>query len=360
MSTRFYKRSARLTIGTLFDIANLDDDGLRIAFNFTRNTLSEPDQGTIQIYNLSKRNRDFLKNAFEELKNGRREIVGNTILPDANRGQALKALEEPFKIKFFAGYAKKPEQIFQGNIVNLISKRSGSNDWVTEIKVGDGLIAYREGYISEGFAPGVTYENFRKVLELTQGLKPSADAETVIKQVAPNAVVTKDVNGGIAVVGRASDALDELAEMYGLQWWHRDGQIYYVPQGAVTRDFSIVVQEGIDVVGAIEVMGFDDVKATVLLNPRLYPGRGMFAVRKPVPFDVTNNKVNPITGLRGEHVGSTNGLRCEVATYIGDTHGQPWYTQFEARAATQAVVAPSLEFTEAQLDEAFFQEFIDG
>lgn len=134
--------------------------------------------------------------------------------------------------------------------------------------------------------------------------------------------------------------------MYGLQWWQRDGQIYYVAQGAVTKDFSIVLQEGVDLIGAPEVMGFDDVKGVALLNPRLFPGRGMFVVKKPRPFDIPNNKINPITGLRGEHVGSTNGLRCEVVNYVGDTHGQAWYTFFEARAATSAISAPSLEFTE--------------
>ena len=355
--SRLYKRAALVTIGTLFKVANLDDDGLRIAFSFLRNTLSEPDQGVIQIYNLAESTRKTLRTMFEGLKESRAQIIGDTVLPDSFRGKTLQLLEEPFKVRCFAGYQKRPAQIFQGNIVDLTNKRSGSNDWVTEIKVGDGLIAYREGYISEGFAPGVTYENFRKVLEVVQGLSTSADAEAVVKQVAPEAVVTQATTGGIAVVGRASDALDELADMYGLQWWHRDGKIYYVPQGAVTKDFSIVVQEGVDLIGAPEINGFDVVKGRTLLNPHLFPGRGMFVVKKPRPFDIPNNKVNPTTGLRGEHVGSSNGLRCEIAKYTGDTHGQAWYTDFECRIATSAVVAPTIEFTDAEFQELALAEF---
>jgi len=352
---RFYKRAAAVKIGEFFTAANLDDNGLRIAFKFTRNTLSEPDQGSIQIYNLAHRTRKQLEIVFQELKDARKELLNNTLLPSLNRGSALKALEDQFKVRCFAGYNKLPEQIFQGNIVDLQNKRASSTDWVTEIRVGDGLTAYREGYISESFAPGVTIENFRKVLEIATSFTSSADSEATIKAIAPNAVVTATANG-IVAVGRAPDVLDEVAAMYGLQWWHRDGQIYYVAQGAVTKDFSIVVQEGVDLISAPEVKAFGDVKGTTLLNARIFPGRGMFVVKKPVPFDIPNNKINPITGLRGEHVGSTNGLRCEVATYIGDLYGQPWYTIFEARAATQAIVAPSLEFTDADFAELQFFE----
>lgn len=346
MGKRLYKRSCRVLIGggSILNVANIEGEGLRIAFNFVRNTMSEPDQGTIQIYNLSETTRKLLDTVFQELKDLRQQVVNDTISPPLAKGAALKALEEGFKVLVFAGYGQAPTIIFQGSIADLQHRRDAKN-WVTEMKVGDSIIAYRESYISESFGPGATIENFRKVLQIAMGLTESPDAAAVVSAVAPQAVVTQAANG-IVAVGKPSDMLDEVAAMYGLQWWHRDGLIYYVPQGAVTLDFSIVLRENVNLILSPQVNSQGDVSGIGLLNPDLYPGRGMFVVKQPKPLDY---KFNPITGLRGEHVGASNGLRCESVNHLGDTHGQAWYSEFDARVATSAVAAPTLEFTDAEL-----------
>jgi len=346
MATRTYKRSVRIMFGPAFFVQHLEGEGLRIQFDVTRDSRSNPDMATVRITNLADSTRKLLQGMFDELSNARKVIINTPLIPDAARAASLFALEESFKFRIFAGYGLNPTQIFQGNLVEFEREtKANGTDYVTTFKAGDGLTAYRDGYISEAFAPGVTMETFRKTVQLAMGLAESPDATAVVSAVAPQAVITQAANGLVAV-GKASKALDKLAEMYGLQWWVRDGLIYYVPQGSVTLDFSILLIEGQDLISVPTPKSNDDVSGKALLNGDLHPGRGMFVVKLPRPTDLI---LNPMTGLRGEHVGSANGLRCEKVHHFGDTHSNPYYTEFEARTATTAIAAPVLEFTEAEV-----------
>ena len=216
LGIRQYKRSIRVVFGPLLAEC-IEGEGLRIAFEVTRTSRSDPDQGTIQIFNLSASTRNAVLSAFDGLQTSRRVILNTPLMPDAARGAALAALEASMMVRVFAGYGKVPAQIFQGNLVGVTREdRSGSTDFVTTLKAGDGLMAYREGYVNQAFGPGVTMETVRQVLQLSMGLAESADAAATVAVVAPQAVVTAAANGFMAA-GKASKALDDLAEMYGLQ-----------------------------------------------------------------------------------------------------------------------------------------------
>lgn len=309
-----------------YSIANLDDNGLRIAFKFRRTNRGEPDRGTVRIWNLNARTRAALADDLEIQRNAREIIQENPALPDDVRATQLKAVSDQYLVSVYAGYRGKPEIIFRGEVLNIKPReRDGSVDFVTTIELGDGLLALRDGYINAAFGGGATIERLLAASIGASGLDFDPASKAIISAVAPNAVVTA-TKEGIYAVGRPADVIDEVAELYGLQWWARDGKIFMVPQGAVTQDSTIVLQQGKDLLDYVAPEGFGDTRGRALLQPKLHPGRGLILL---------DNKGLPISAV---------GFRTTAVEYTGDTHGTDFFVDFEATESTQAIAAPTVEF----------------
>lgn len=340
MGRRQYKRSIAIKFGgasavpinptdAQYSIMNLDDNGVRIAFRFTRNNRGDADRGMLRIWNLSKATRETIANDLDTLKVIREGIQRNKISfpTDDARAAALKEITDKYLVTVFAGYDKKPEAIFRGDMMNVRTKRQGSVDFVTEIELGDTLLALRDGYMNRAFGTGAFMENIVRSAIGASGLDLDAASSAILSAVAPNATITQ-TTGGYYAVGRPADTISEIIDMFGLQWWARDGKIFFVPQGSVTQDSSIVLQDGKDLYAFQQPEGFGVTKGKGSLNARIHPGRGLI---------LKDENGLPI---------SAAGFRTDACVYEGDTHGPAWFTSFEATEATQAIIPPPNEFAE--------------
>lgn len=340
---RQYKRSCAVKFGDAssvpldgenirFNIKNLDDDGIRMKFHFFRSNRGTPDKGKLELWNLNKRTQGEISDDLQSMITLRRGIEQNLIAfaDDAARAAALKVTADNYGVTVYGGYDGKPEVIFRGDMLDVEHKRKGQNV-VTEIQLGDSLLALRDGYINRTFGTGATMDTLLSAAVQASGLEVDDASKVIISSVAPNATITA-TSEGMYAVGRPADTIDEVADLFGLQWWVRDGKVIFVPQGSVTSDFTVLLQEGRGLLDLVSPSGFGDVKGISLLSGKLHPGRGLI-----------------IRDLDGKPISAT-GHRINTTELIGDTHGNPWNVKFTATEVAQSILAPNLEFTDAQFD----------
>lgn len=302
-----------------------NDDGLKFQFQLTRTNRSAPDKGRLRIYGLRKSIADGIL-ADMEANIAFREILLKQSFPDdSTRARRLALHADSYKIKIRAGYRETSDIIFVGQMMDVKpSVRLGRTDVVTEIELGDSIEGFRTGYINQVFGAGASMQNVVDLVAASSGWRTTEDIAAQINIVAPDAVLTF-AGKGFHAVGRPAETLDEIMEMFGLQWFVRDGEIFFAAQGTLLSLPTVVLQEGIDLLSGITTRkGYGDLRGRALLNPRIQPGVGMRILKadgKPL---------------------SKTGYRCNAVTHSGDTHGQPWYSDFQAGEIATAILANDL------------------
>lgn len=330
-----FKRAAKVQFGPLstvqpfeFDapapvpeIQNLDDDGIRISFDLSRTSSGVPDKGKVQLWNLTRKTADSIVQDFEILTAARKTAFrlanGPPRTPDKVLTQQLKKINDGRSLRVFAGYQGKPEQIFLGEYVNVEArKRVSRTDFVTEIELGDTFTSLRDGFLSQPLGLGVTIPQFIQEFSSATGIKTSADAAVRIAAVAPTASITLFQNGAAGGM-RAAEMMDDISDLLDQTWFVRNGELYLLPEGQAIQDFSIVLQQGKDLLDFSSSKGFNDIVATAQMNGRIEPGRGLI-----------------IRDEDGKLVGNQLGFVTKTCRYRGDTHGNTFTTHFTATAAT--------------------------
>ena len=332
---RLYKRSVTVLYGDQsvdsrptvpFTLENDDDTGLRVAFDFRRTNTGEPDQGQLRLWNLPEQVRNGLKADLESQYTLQRDVQTNTRDP-TTRAQRLKSISDDYRISVFAGYGSmQPTLVFRGDMIDVKpAARRGREDTITEITLGDTLLSLRHGYLRRAFGTGSTIQNVMRAAAAAANLGLDPYGESIISAVAPNATITK-VKNGLMARGRVGDTLDELADLFGVQWWVREGTLYFVPQGSTLSDYSIELQQGRDLLDYVEAEAYEDVQARALLNPGIVPGRGMI--------------LRDEDGRRLDRLG----FRVNRTHVRGDTGGAAWWVDFWASPVSSQIIAPSAEF----------------
>lgn len=330
-----YKRAVDIVFGTastvqpfelevpapMPGIGNLDDDGIRVSFELARTSAGVPDRGKVQLWNLARSTADSIVADMEHLTAARTETFkaanGPPRIPDAELTTALTTLNKAFEIRVFAGYQKKPEQIFLGEYVNVVGRRRVSEtDFVTEIELGDTFTSLRDGFLSQPFGLGVTIPQFIQEFSAATGIRTSADAAVKIAAVAPTASITVFQNGAAGGI-RAAEMMDDISDLLDHTWFVRNGELFLLPEGQAIQDFSIILQVGKDLLDFSSSKGFNDIQGTALMNGRIEPGRGLL-----------------ILDELGKPVSSGLGFVARDCRHRGDTHGPTFATEFTASAAT--------------------------
>jgi len=164
-------------------IGNLDDDGIRISFDFERTSNGEPDRGTLQLWNLTRKTAESIRDDMEVLQVSRKAVFavnrGPPRAPTSVIQTALKSVNDGHLLQVSAGYGGKPELVFQGEYLNVDTRKRVSNkDFVTEIELGDTITSLRDGFLDNPLGLGVTIPQFVQEFTNATGIKTSADAAT--------------------------------------------------------------------------------------------------------------------------------------------------------------------------------------
>jgi len=292
-----FNRDLEISIGavkvslTLADpIRNTAQPVLRCSFNVEKNVNRDPNRATLQVFNLNQTNRSALQ-----------------------EGAALAAKSPayswPLIIK--AGYVGSIAQIFSGDIRTVESHKEGVN-WITTLEASDGGFNFASARMAQTFGPGTPVSTLlvAAAAKLGVGLGNSAIAFGQGVWRKGYGIFKK----GVTVSGRVSDILDKYISSTGYQWSIQDGELQVLAPDAALLDVAVILNEKTGLIGSPEKTEDGGIKAKTLLQGTIKPGRRIV-----------------LTSI------STNGsFKAEKVAHIGDTWGNDWYTEFEAKAAMAA------------------------
>lgn len=241
-------------------------DGLRVRFKVEQTSDSQANKARIEIYNLSKTNRQAA------------EKPGNYLV--------LKA-----------GYGQSISRVFEGDIPigGVLTHKQGP-DFITTFDAGDGQKAITEKNISLSFAPGTNIKDVFKTLASSFGL---ADGPQV-------GIKDETFLNGLSLAGKVSNAMDILTAKQGLRWSVQDGVLQIHPVGKSTGKSAILLSAN---TGLIESPKRGDKKIEIksLLQPSIRPG-ALIAIDTAF--------------LKGEFV-------CDKVIHEGDNYDRNFFSNIE-------------------------------
>ena len=185
-------------------------EDLRFSFTIEKSASSTPNQSVVRIWNMREETRRIV------------ETVNNAVI--------LKA-----------GYAQDTgaQTIFVGVVTRSTTMREGP-DWVTELELADGLIAYRDGKASLQFPVG------SNALSVVSGI--SGQFGLPVKPLPDG--VTKTYPHGFSFVGRLRDAMNKACDYAGLEWSIVDHEIQVIKKGGVAKKKAIVLSPDTGMIGS--------------------------------------------------------------------------------------------------------------
>lgn len=256
-------------------------DGFRCTFKVTRTSEKNPNPITVAVYNLG---------------------------PETREGLSRKGARP--KLLLDVGYAEGVARLCIGD-VRATAHTLAKPDWQTEFQAGDGERAIQWAHLSSSFARGTTYGQVvaacAAALGLGQGNLPEHRA-------------TLDAAGnyaaGYVAHGPASAELDRVLASLGWTWSIQDEDLVLAPPSPAGGQIVDDIGPDTGLLGSPSFARPDGkrgarVKFRALLRPALRPG--------------------VVVNLRS--LAHTGAVRVVKVDHAGDTHGDDWTSEIEARPA---------------------------
>ena len=207
MSSLLFDRKIALTFGKPGEESVKVQD-LLIQFDIEKSLESDPNQATVQVYNLNRSSRALLQQ------------------------DGVAALLE-------AGYRDTIDRLFVGQVKHSAIERQGS-DVVAKLEFHDGMQQFQESVISQSFGPGVTEK---------QVLEKLASAMNVGLGVVKG--ITADVfQNGISLSGAVRDRLDEITQKMGVEWSIQDNNLQILPKNVPSETLGILLTPDTGLIGS--------------------------------------------------------------------------------------------------------------
>ncbi len=280
-------RYCKLTVAGGGDSVDLSQ--LRIRFQVTQHNLQSPNVGDITISNLSD--------------------------------QTVKRIKgEGTEVTLEAGYEENPGLIFKGQIIQKRSGRENPVDTYLNIIAQGGDQAYNHAVVSKTLAAGHTYKD--QVMTAYEALKPFGITLGKIADLGD-----KKMPRARVMFGMARDILRTIAISTGTSWSIQNNELTVTKNNEPKEGGAIVLNSRTGLIG-LPVQSIDGILVTCLLNPQIGPGSLIQIDQASVQeaklsadyTAVVNNAMIPSTADDGFY-------KCLVVNHIGDTRGDPWYTQ---------------------------------
>lgn len=311
MTGELYDRRVTLTLtprlaGDQLVIPHAGPNDLRVAFDILKTVQSQSNKATIDIYNLAQSTRDRLHTAGDVL-----------------------TIE--------AGYVDLVEQLYEGQITKGSSGRSGA-DFVTTLECGDGDDTFSTQTVEQNFRAG---ERVRDVIKrvAAEFTKPIPDPDDAVKfgppppknkkKTIPSRIQFRSIDADLSalevdlldagfsivlrrafsVAGNAAEVMDKLARMWRFDWSVQDGVFQLASYGRALVGESVRLTPETGLLGS-PLKTDDGCQFVALLIPQIRPG----------------------VLVTIESATLTGSFRCESVRYLGDTHGDNWIVEGEARS----------------------------
>lgn len=271
----------------------LDLPGLRINFIVNKTSAKEPNAAEVTLYNLSETNRKILQE-------------GSSLIPLSPKG-IVQTGKYVWPLIIEAGYKKKREQIFAGDIFYITISRTGP-DWICKIQARDGGTQYKSKRMNVTFAKGTPVSAVLGAAAHALGV--GLGNSTFKFQLSP--AFRKGFTlfkSSVTVSGLVSDILNKYVKSIGYRWSIQDGQLQVLGLQETLLDTQIMLTPETGLLGSPEIGEKRVLSGSSLLQGGIKPGRQLWV------------KSSMINGR----------FRVENVAHTGDTYGNEWYSNFEAK-----------------------------
>lgn len=206
-----------------------------------------------------------------------------------------------------AGYMGGTSTLFLGDLRTALTTTQGA-DTLTTLSSGDGEKAVKTARtkisIRKGTAtPAKVLEAIAKSLGVGEGNLSQA-LNTV-----RSAGIANHFSEGVAISGSAFREMNAICKSLNLTWSIQDKKLQILPLRKALDGQAILLSKSTGMIGSPTVDNDGVLNVTMLMAPDVFPGRKL---------------VLDAQRLKGQY-------RIESCDYTGDTHGQDWYIQIEAK-----------------------------
>lgn len=304
-----FQRTAELIVGQSGKEGILIKD-LRMAFKIEKTATETLNTSTVKIWNLNASSRALV------------ETPNNALILKAGYVQDIGALT-----------------IFVGIVRRSLSVQEGP-DWITELELDDGLIAYRDSKCSLSFNPGTRGTDVIVAIANQFGLPVRP---------FPEDVTDKQYADGFSFVGRTREAMKTVCDYLELEWSIQNQEIQLLKKGGAIKRTAIVLSADTGMIGvpkleaktmgekAAAKKGITTNTAGVIKRPaKTSNASGETHERLQVQGYKVKSLLQPTiqpgsvvqlksSGIDGEF------FRVEKVVTSGDTHGKDWETEMTLR-----------------------------
>jgi hypothetical protein len=289
----FFGRSYNLIIGD--NVGGLEITKLRVSFNIVHSLVGYPNMGTFKVYNLKLSNRNLIKDEFT-------------------------------KVFLYAGYDDNTPLIFTGDLINVTHEKIGT-DWVTTLFCGDSSKALNNSTINKTLPPGSTTETILTELVTEMGGVTKGITEGVKDCLSGKQSLLR----GLVVAGDIKAWLDKISKSCGFDYSvNNDVLETTVKHKPLTDEPEVIIRQDNGMIGSPELTEVG-LKVKSLLLPHLKLARRIKIESVSAKVNIGNLIFRKIPKTLGE-----GSYRADKITHIGDTHGNEWVTEIEARSFVNA------------------------
>ena len=204
---------------------SIEINGLRIDFDIEKVIKSEPNNATIEIYNLNDSNRDLLTS------------------------------KEFNRVELYVGYVSdSPKLIFKGDIVKVVNEKEDL-DIITLLKCADGYKAYTQSKTMRTMSAGQTDNDF-----VEQALKDFKVARGSVE--LPN---DRALPRGKVFMCDTREVLDKVAKNNNADWSIQDNELVILPKEKAL-DEGFIISSDTGMIGSPRKTD-KGIEVTTLCNP---------------------------------------------------------------------------------------------
>lgn len=278
--------------------AGLDLSRLRVKFVVKKTDGQTPNTADIAIYNVS---------------------------PDV----ANRIRKEFTAIALQAGYESNFGIVFAGTIKQVRTGRENGTDSFLLISASDGDMAYNGATVNATLAAGATQHE-----QVAISAQSTAALGTPLGPMVPTDGVR--LPRGKVMYGMARDYLRHSARALRASWSIQSGKIQFIALTGVLPLQMVVLNSKTGLIGTPEQTA-DGIKARCLLNPLLQIGGKVQIKQHDIAEAALPNTTAEAASNKPVTIQHDGVYRILTTDFVGDTHGQDWYTDVMCLGVNEAL-----------------------
>lgn len=301
-----YIRKCRFIVYS--DVDNgVDLSEFHITFKTSQDNLEEPNSCIVRVFNLSDRTAQSL-------------MARTPSGPEYNK----MILQAGYKDGAFG-------KIFQGTMREIRRGRVNATDTYLDFFAADGDIPYGFGVANGSLAAGATAAQQLELVRqgfnrVSSGTNVTFGANEALAPILPSP-------RGKVMFGMGKAYMRDMAATAQFDWGFEDGNLRLVSQKTYLPGEAVVLTSKTGLIGIPEQTQ-DGIQATCLLNPMIKIGGAVKIDNRDIQAALINIQYTRINNLPS--ISADGFYKAFVIEHVGDTRGQPWYTNLTCLSIDQS------------------------